>query len=108
MNSKNIQEIKELMEIANCETNSVVERALALDSAYKAVIHYSNGIEDMNSSIEELCINNDSFVMWGVFRAKEMVLEICEKTVTPDVIHSKSAVIMTTLFPNLVKVEDHE
>lgn len=108
MNSKNIQEIKELMEIANCETNSVVERALALDSAYKDVIHYSNSIEDINSSIEKLCINNDSFVMWGVSRAEETVLKIREKTVTPNVIRGKSAAIMMTLFPNLVKGEDHE
>lgn len=108
MNSENIQEIKELMEIANCETNNVVERALALDSAYKAVIHYSHGVEDVNSSIEELCINNDSFVIWGAPRAKEMVLKMCEKTVTPNVIRGKSAAIMMALFPNLVKGESHE
>lgn len=108
MNNDNFQAIKELLGIANCEANSVAERVLALDRAYSATLHFSNGTEELNSHIERLGITDCSFVMWGALHAEEMILEMLGKPVSPNVIRGKSEAIMATLFPSLVKGETDE
>lgn len=108
MNNDNFQTIKELMGIANCEANSVAERVLALDRAYSATLHFSNGTEELNSNIERFGITDYSFAFWGVSHAEEMILKMLEKPVSPNVIRGKSVAIMATLFPSLVKGETDE
>lgn len=103
-----LEEARGMLAIANDCERTVVERAIALEYAYKGVYRACDMPADINRAEEILGISDESFVPWSMARSMEALKMMCGSAPDEVVVELKARSIMAALFPDLAKGEDHE
>lgn len=99
MSDKIFKTASDLIAVARDGERSVIERVVALETAYKLVVYDKE--YDMDTSIELLGIDNKSFSKWQMVELLERVSD--GRTVNLNDVSIRAQAIAKELFPDVAK-----
>lgn len=103
IDEKKLEEARGMLAIANDCERTVVERAIALEYAYKGVYRACDMSADISRAEEMLGISDESFVPWSMARSMEALKMMCGSAPDDVVVELKARAIASALFPEVAK-----
>lgn len=103
IDEKKLEDVREMLAIANDGERSVIERVIAFDYACAGAIRVADGPDEMEEIVGAIGVPIEVFGAWGIAHSLELLSSGAGKMTDEHCLDVKARATMKALFPDVAK-----